>query len=425
MDDVFRYVASIEPWDRFLAPEELDEELRRLHDASGGRAPLDVIGASRRGHPLRTLTIGKGDRHALVVGTPHPNEPAGGLAALRLAELLLADNGMLGDLGFTWHVLPCADPDGMRLNSGWFGGPFTYEAYGATIYRPPFPEQFEWTFHRDDLARPGLSPLPESTAVMTLIDDVRPDLFVSMHNAEIGGFFCYVGEPVASIGTAFQTLREMTKVPIECGEPEEPAPRLGAGVFHVPPNLEGDDQLCSTDYAARYGALGVTSETPLWTDVRSEDERPTDRTRAAVAGDIAKGRIAVRDRHGGWVEAIGGDIDLDSVRGRAVLEDAAGLEDEWPVVDLTGDGSATVAYIAGLEHERDLERVRAAGHVAALLREHGNGSPKQRTVLADANDRLAEWASTAEQRTTFVGLDGAVRCHVGIALHCASALAAR
>jgi len=425
MDDFVKHVASIEPWDHFLAPEELDEHLRRLHASSGGRASLDVIGASRRGHPLHTLTIGAGDRHAVVVGTPHPNEPTGGLAALRLAELLLADNGIHQDLGMTWHVLPCADPDGMRLNSGWFGGPFTYESYGANIYRPPFPEQFEWTFHRADLARPGLPPLPESTAVMTLIDEVRPELFVSMHNAEIGGRFCYVTEPVASIGTTLASLHQVTDVPIECGEPEEPAPRLGAGIFHVPPNLEGGDQLCSTDYAARYGALGVTSETPLWADARSEDERLTDRTRAAVAADIAKGRIAVRDRHARWVEAIGGEIGLGSARGRAVLEDAAGLAEGWPLIGDTGDDPATVAYVSGLEHERDLERVRAAGHVAALLREEGDGSPAQNAAHADATDRLTEWASTAEEGTTFVGLHGAVRCHVGIALHCASALAAR
>src|ERR1044072_653631 len=106
MDDFVKHVASIEPWDHFLAPEELDEHLRRLHASSGGRASLEVLGASRRAHPLHTLTIGAGDRHAVVVGTPHPNEPTGGLAALRLAELLLADNGINQDLGTTWHVLP-------------------------------------------------------------------------------------------------------------------------------------------------------------------------------------------------------------------------------------------------------------------------------------------------------------------------------
>ncbi len=413
----------MEPWDRFLTPDGLDDELRQLHEASEGRTALDVIGASRGGHPLQTLTIGTGDRHAIVVGTPHPNEPTGGLAALTLGKMLLADSSVVDDLGLVWHLLPCADPDGMRLNAGWFGGPFTYAAYGLNIYRPPFPEQFEWTFHRADLPRPGLPPLPESEAVMTLLDEVRPELFVSMHNAEIGGVFCYVSEPTPSIGTTLASLRAMAQVPIECGEPEEPADRLGPGVLHVPANLDGGDQLCSTDYAARYGALGVTSETPLWADVRSEDEGPAGPTRAAAADEIAKGMTEVRDEHAYWVDAIENVIDLDSVRGRAVREDAAGLSEEWPFIDATGDDPATIAYVSGLEHERDLVRVRAAGHVAALLAEQRDASSELQDVLAAATGRLAEWASTAEKGTTFVGLDGAVRCHVGIALHCAAALA--
>jgi hypothetical protein len=358
-----------------------------------------------------------------VVGTPHPNEPTGGLATLRLAELLLRENAILDELGLVWHLLPCADPDSMRLNSGWFDGPFTYEAYGANIYRPPFSEQVEWTFHRSDLARPGSSPLPETTAVMTLVDEVRPELLVSMHNAEIGGAFCYVTEPAPSIGTMLGSLREVTGVPIECGEPEEPADLLGPGVFHVPAKLDGGDQLCSTDYAARYGAFGVTTETPLWADMRSEDERPTGRTRAAVAAGIAESRDEIRVLHARWVEAIRGEIDLDSVRGRAVLEDAASLDEGWPVQNPSDDGPATVAYASGLMHERDLERVRAAGHVIALLAQQTDRSDGQQAVSADATTRLSEWASSAERGTTFVGLDGAVRCQVGIALLSAAALA--
>jgi hypothetical protein len=424
VDGFLAYLAPNERWERFLTPGELDHELGRLHEASGGQTSVDVIGESRGGHPIRMLTVGNGDRHAVVVGTPHPNEPTGGLATLRLAELLLADRRLRDELGLVWHVLPCVDPDGMRLNDGWFAGPFTYTAYGTSLYRPPFPEQFEWTFHRADLDRPGLPAIPESMAVMTLVDSVRPELFVSMHNGEIGGVYCYLTRAVPSIGATLAAMRAMTHVPIECGEPELVADRLAPGVFHVPANTDGGPHMCSTDYAARYGALGVISEPPLWADPRSEDQRPTTRTRAEAADEVERARVRVRDEHGRWVDVIATELSLDTVRGRAVLQDAAGLDRDWPANDPVGDEVATTAYVTGLAHELDVERVRAAGHVIALLTEQPDGSsPRQRDVLAAATRRLAEWAGAAEERTTFVGLDGAVRCQVGIALSCAATLA--
>lgn len=423
MNDELPAAAARPAWARFLGPHAIDAALDRVCLDSGGRASVEVIGASRAGHPLRQVTVGRGSRHALVVGTPHPNEPTGALAALDLVTTLLADQGLLDRLGLTWHVVPCADPDGMRLNEAWFGGPFTYRAYGERVYRPPFPEQFEWTFHRPELDEPGLPATPESMSVMRVIDDLRPELLVSMHNGEVGGLYCYVTRPVREIGTALAALSRDTGMPLERGEADGPADLLAPGVFHAPATLDAGP-FCSTDYAARHGTLGVMTEPPLWADPRAADTRPSGQTRGAIAAGIDRARSAVRDEHAGWVAALASEVDLDTARGRAVGADAASLARPWPADEAGADEQVTVALATSMQRVLDIERVRAAGHVVALLSSLPAVavSPALDRVRAAAARRVAEWASLASRDTTFVGLDGAARSHVAVALASADAL---
>ncbi|CAF1181647.1 unnamed protein product [Rotaria sordida] len=49
-------------------------------------------------------------------------------------------------LTYIWHLILCIDPDGTRLNDGWFSGPFTIRNYARNFYRPSMGEQVEWTF---------------------------------------------------------------------------------------------------------------------------------------------------------------------------------------------------------------------------------------------------------------------------------------
>lgn len=47
---------------------------------------------------------------------------------------------------YTWHLLPCVDPDRTRLNEGWFAGPFTMREYAKYYHRSTVAEQVKWTF---------------------------------------------------------------------------------------------------------------------------------------------------------------------------------------------------------------------------------------------------------------------------------------
>lgn len=99
------------------------------------------IGTSRLEEPLHVLTIGHGDHHAVVFSGVHPNEPMGGATALHLARALVAHELLLAEMNYTWHIVGCIDPVGMRLNEGWFGGRLDRWRPGRNFYRLPFDEQ--------------------------------------------------------------------------------------------------------------------------------------------------------------------------------------------------------------------------------------------------------------------------------------------
>ena len=49
-------------------------------------------------------------------------------------------------LDFTLHIVKVSDPDGAKLNEGWFKGSFTPLNYALNFYRSAGYQQVEWTF---------------------------------------------------------------------------------------------------------------------------------------------------------------------------------------------------------------------------------------------------------------------------------------
>ena len=54
---------------------------------------------------------------------------------MAMCEALLSNDEALEATGVEWHFVPDADPDGTRLNEGWFDGPWTREHYARNFYR--------------------------------------------------------------------------------------------------------------------------------------------------------------------------------------------------------------------------------------------------------------------------------------------------
>ncbi|WP_029150604.1 M14 family zinc carboxypeptidase [Microbacterium indicum] len=104
----------------------LVDELRRVADALVAEFPdaieRAIIGSSRLGEEIVSYAVGEGPA-IVVLGGVHPNEPIGFHTALELLRDVAAGEGPAAEFGARWHIVPCIDPDGARLNESWFADP--------------------------------------------------------------------------------------------------------------------------------------------------------------------------------------------------------------------------------------------------------------------------------------------------------------
>ncbi|MEV5605508.1 M14 family zinc carboxypeptidase [Streptomyces sp. NPDC052299] len=164
--------------------DELREGIGKLVAENSGLCELSTVGSSRAGEPLEMLTVLGGPLTVLVVAGPHPNEPVGAATVMSLARYLLARPETRDVI--SWHLLLSSDPDGGRLNEDWSTAwPTGLETYHRAFYRPPVDAQPECAFPVEGFT----GQLPETLALMSVVDDLRPALSVSLHNSDTGGSF--------------------------------------------------------------------------------------------------------------------------------------------------------------------------------------------------------------------------------------------
>lgn len=209
----------------------------RLAVAHPDRVTVRDVGRSRGGDRIQLLTVSAANPtgSVLVIGQPHPNEPIGMVTVMQLAQQLLDHPEELDALGVDWHFVPCADPDGTRLNEGWFAGPWTREHYARHFFRPQGSAQVEWTFpfrHGDFVVD---APMPETRALMAAIDLARPQVLSSLHNAELGGAYFYATPGADALYPRLTALCTEHGIPLHLGDPETPfSVELHPAVFSVP-----------------------------------------------------------------------------------------------------------------------------------------------------------------------------------------------
>jgi len=126
--------ADIPDYPVFLSVDELHASSRRLVQEYPDLASIRAVGQTRRGDPIELLSIKGGPQQAFVFGGPHPNEPIGTMTLEYLTRRLCQDEALRRELGFTWHFIKAIDADGMRLNEGWFKGPFTPTNYARISF---------------------------------------------------------------------------------------------------------------------------------------------------------------------------------------------------------------------------------------------------------------------------------------------------
>ena len=312
-DDVLTIVDDVPDYEVFLTVDELRSSARALAARRPDSVELLALGHSRRGTPIEAIKIGDGPKSALLFAMPHPNEPIGSMMLEYFGQRLAEDDGLREALGFTWYLIKCIDPDGTQLNEGWFKGPFSIENYARHFYRPPSFEQVEWTFPIDYKTLHFQDPLPETQALMALIERIKPNLIYSLHNSGFGGAYFYLSEEAPLLYEPFYGLVKGQDLPLHLGEPEMPfATQFAKAIFALPPLAQIYDFLeeqgpvdpaevltggtSSIDYAQDFcDPFGLVCEMPYFYNPMIHDTSPSDMVRRDA---ILQGTAEARDEVG-------------------------------------------------------------------------------------------------------------------------------
>jgi len=288
-----KVVEEVSEYKTFYTIDELKVSSEKLAQKHPSKVKIFKIGKSRKGEEIEALRIGKGEKTALLFGFPHPNEPIGSMALEYLSWRLVEDE-RLDKLDFTWYIIKCIDPDGARLNEGWFKGPFNPFNYALNYYRPPAYQQIEWTFPIKYKTLVWDKPISETRALMRIMEDVKPQFMYSLHNSGFGGVYFYVSSRCKPLYVKFQNLAEKEKLPLHLGEPEAPyMKKLAKAIFKMPTSVERYEFLkkhikkdpakiinygtSSDDYARRVaGSFTLVCEMPYYYDPRIGDTSESD-----------------------------------------------------------------------------------------------------------------------------------------------------
>ena len=320
--DLRQIAADIPDYQVFLTVDELNASTHRLVDEFPHLTSLNVVGQTRRGDPIELLTITGGPVQAFVFGVPHPNEPIGTMTIEYLTRRLCEDDTLRHELGYTWHFIKAIDADGMRLNEGWFKGPYTVTNYARHFFRPAPFDQVEWTFPVEYKDLRFDRPLPETQALMRVIDEVKPRFLYSLHNAGFGGVYYYVTRECQPLYDLFHQVPGWFDLPLHLGEPEmSSAVTFAPAIYRMLTVEETYDHLeknnipdpasvmqsgaSSDGYAQRHGTFTLVVEMPYFDDPRVNDQTVTDTLRRTAILH----KLDAADEFDAWI-----DTRLDAVR---------------------------------------------------------------------------------------------------------------
>ncbi|KNY04157.1 hypothetical protein AKH00_16770 [Microbacterium sp. GCS4] len=418
MSEVKRWLSAMSVEDRFLQVDEIDNGFALLVAEAPDVASTRRIGTSRLGEPLLLTTVGSGHRDAVVVSGVHPNEVACFQTAAQLARLATFDAEFRAAYDYTWHFVHNLDPDGSRLNERWFDRPGDFDAYTKDFFRPAPDAQPEWTFptaYRDAYFD---RMLPETQALARVIDELRPELYVSLHGSEAGGAYWYVSQWDPELMHDLHDVARFAGVDVDQGEAESAhMTQLADGVYlasrfaaeyDAAVAAEEDPTLgflgsSSTEYAAAHGAATLIPEVPYWTHAVT----PTGKTSESHASMLSRTAQALGDvasSLNAQMALVRADMTIPSPFWSAseafiplIAEDAA--SDLRRVAVSTEDRPATAAETASRETRVRGFVLRYGGMFRRALKvqvDAGLASPAVRTALATVSALVDEWLRRGE-----------------------------
>ncbi|WP_445397057.1 M14 family zinc carboxypeptidase [Streptomyces sp. LE64] len=354
-------------------------------------AALRRIGTSRGGRPIHLLSVGHARRAVLVVAGAHANEPAGGATVRHLVQRTVEDRELRADT--SWHFVLCADPDGAALHDA--PAPRTLVEYHRGFFRPAGPEQPEWA---PSLVPPGRTP-PETRALESAIDRVRPYLQVSLHSTELGGSWVQLTRDVPGLAEPFAKSAAELHVPLEADPVDATGwPAAGPGVHVMPaagptvafPSMPDEARVSTWHHVHRYGGLTAVVEVPMWASDVVGDCTPHPAPGRELRALAERLRADARVVAAFFEETADRLPPVDDALLRAArwaLALAPQLADDWsrPQPD------ATTAYLRSVEAFGRRLPLRAAAMLLRVLEDRGDPAvPRLERVVARWCDAFAE-----------------------------------
>jgi hypothetical protein len=422
--DIRRFMADVPDFDRFLTVDEMHAGLDRLAEAYPDITTLRRVGTSTLGEPIRMLSVGSGSKNALLFGCPHPNEPIGGMLIHYLSERVCKAAELREAFDYTWHFIPTVDPDGTRLNEGWFAGPFTPTNYARHFYRPAGHEQVEWTFPISYKKLYFDKTLRETEMLMRVIDELKPELMASLHNAGFSGVYYYVSEGDQQLFDQFHHIAALEDLPLQLGEAEVPwVQPLAPAVFpmletsrlydHIEANGgKPEEEFGGTsrfEYARPYGTFSIVTEVAYFDDPRVNDETPTNVNRREANLYRLDLNLESRKIMNGFVDAVDADLRAKTpfettVRWWLDLEKGQDAERNWIANNPDMDRPATEAELFSNRIMPQFFRLCWQGLIVRMLQAEvaiGNGTPAIRKTLEEATETFERWGAQLESELNF------------------------
>jgi hypothetical protein len=407
---------AVPDYKEFLTVDELNQSSTTLAEEFDFVEKVDV-GKSRADRPISYLKLGEGEKRVLLFAFPHPNEPIGSMTIEFLSRYLAENEQLREELDCTWYLIKAIDPDGAALNEGWFKGEFDPVKYVLNYYRPPSHEQVEWTFPVEYKNLSFSNPPVETQALMKVIEETRPSLMYSLHNAGFCGVYFYISHPIEPLYNSFSNLVKGEDLPLHKGEPETPfIEKLHPAIFKMFGIQESYDfyeengvanpeelikgGTSSHDYLMRITdgeGFTLVCEMPYFYDEAIEDDSLTGYDRRELV--LSQLEFSL-DTHKYTKDKFGEIKDYCYPKSRlytSVADQVENFEDRilprfrHAKTSPMYEGKATVAQAFDSTVARKYYTTLRAGMISRLCKLAMNDHPKKRVLLQDTYDELVEW----------------------------------
>lgn len=150
-----------------------DELMDYLDHLQSLGADISVVGESGLGREIHLLTMGKGDKRALIVCRQHGNEPTSTEAMIEYSEELFSKEDLMEKVNVS--IILMANPDGAELYRKVCqkGTTSILSSYIARSVKP-----YRRDMNRDHKKKKS----PEAKAITKAVEETKPNLILDLHN---------------------------------------------------------------------------------------------------------------------------------------------------------------------------------------------------------------------------------------------------